>query len=393
MKLRTLVIGLATGAIAGYAAIRSIEALVVARNEPRALAHANGNASTYGRTRRTLAVSDVIRSTAAGLAFAYGPLGTTAARVVSPLPRWARPPAFAALASVAGAVAELPVSIAEGFRIEHRYGLSEQSLKSYTGDWAKSTAIEAVVTALLAALAATLVRRFPRSWPFVATAAAFPLYVLANVIVPVYILPLFNTFERLEGPLEVRLRALASRFGVGDAEILRMDMSRQTRKANAFVAGIARTHRIVLGDTLIDNFSPDEIEFVIAHELGHYVTRDTWRLIVAAEVATGLLLAAVALVDRSADEEETLRIARIAALLGAGTQILRPALAGFSRSREWAADRFALAATNDAQAGAAAFRRLRDQNLAEEDVPGWYEFFFGTHPSLGKRIAELETAS
>ena len=81
----------------------------------------------------------------------------------------------------------------------------------------------------------------------------------------------------MTGSLEERLRALATRFGVGDADILRMDMSRQTRKANAFVTGIGRTHRIVLGDTLIDGFEPSEIEFVVAHELGHYVSKDTWR--------------------------------------------------------------------------------------------------------------------
>ncbi len=393
MKLRTLVIGLATGAIAGYAAIRTVEALGVLGDDSQTPLSPNGNAAQYGRTRRAYAISDVVRSTAASLTFAYGPLGTLAARIVTPLPAWARPCAFAALASVAGSAAELPVSISEGFRIERRYGLSEQSLHSYVGDWAKSTAIEAVVTSLLATLAAALIRRFPRAWPFVTALAAFPLYVLANVIVPVYILPLFNTFEHLDGPLEVRLRALASRFGVGDAEILRMDMSRQTRKANAFVAGIGRTHRIVLGDTLIEHFEPEEVEFVIAHELGHYVSRDTWRLIFAAEVATAVLLGLVALAERSADRDETLRIARIAALLGAGMQILRPGLAAFSRSREWAADRFALGATKDAQAGASAFRRLRDQNLAEEEVPGWYEFFFGTHPSLGKRIDALEASA
>jgi STE24 endopeptidase len=285
---------------------------------------------------------------------------------------------------------EFPVSVAEGFRVEQRYGLSEQSLESYASDWAKSTTIEAVVSAILATLAAGIVRRFPRAWPLIGMIAALPLYVLANIIVPVYILPLFNTFEPLDGPLEVRLRALASRFGVGDAEILRMDMSRQTRKANAFVTGIGTTHRIVLGDTLIDNFSGDEVEFVIAHELGHYVTRDTWRLILAAEVATATLLIGAALFERSQNGDETLRVARIAALFGAGMQLVRPAIAGFSRSREWAADRFALKATMNAQAGASAFRRLRDQNLAEEEVPAWFEFFFGTHPSLGKRIAELE---
>ena len=389
MNFRTFLIGLTSGAVAGYAAIRAFEALDVVRNNNPA-AHASGGAEEYGRTRRTLAVSDVVRSTASGLAFAYGPLAKAVSHIVEPLPRIARPTAFAALATLGAAVVELPVSLAESYRIERRYGLSEQSLQSYLGDWMKSTMIEAAVTSILATLAAAVVRRFPRTWPLVATLAAFPLYVLANIIVPVYILPFFNKFERLDGPLEVRLRALASRFGVGDAEILRMDMSRQTKKANAFVAGIGKTHRIVLGDTLIDNFAPEEIEFVIAHELGHYVSRDTWRLIFAAEVATAVLLFAVARTEGAKDDVETLRVARIAALLGAGMQVLRPALAGFSRSREWAADRFALSATNDARAGASAFRRLRDQNLAEEEIPGWYEFFFGTHPSLGKRISALD---
>jgi len=72
------------------------------------------------------------------------------------------------------------------------------------------------------------------------------------------------------------------------------------------------------------------------------------------------------------------------------TQALRPLLFAFSRSREWAADRFALDATHDPAAGAAAFRRLRDQNLADEDPPAWYEFFFASHPSLRARIAALE---
>ncbi len=393
MKLRGFMIGLATGVLTGYAAIRTIEALGAVRDTAQAPVQPNGKAAQYGRARRAFAVSDVLRSTTSALAFAYGPVGMRTARIVAPLPGWARPAAFAAFASLTGAAAELPVSISEGFRIERRYGLSEQSLRSYVGDWAKSTAIEAIVTSLLATLAAALVGRFPRSWPFVTALAAFPLYVLANVIVPVYILPLFNTFERLDGPLEIRLRALASRFGVGDAEILRMDMSRQTRKANAFVAGVGQTHRIVLGDTLIDNFAPDEIEFVIAHELGHYVSRDTWRLIFVAELATAVLLALVARAERSTDRDDSLRIARIAALAGAGMHVLRPAMAAFSRSREWAADRFALAATSNPQAGASAFRRLRDQNLAEEDVPGWYEFFFGTHPSLGKRIVALDAST
>lgn len=277
----------------------------------------------------------------------------------------------------------------EDHEIERRYALTEQPRAAYIADAAKSAVLGAAVTGVLVTLAAILVRRAPRSWPILAALGALPLYVLANLIVPIYVLPLFNRFDALEGPMEVRLRALASRFGVGDAEILRMDMSRQTKKANAFVTGISSTHRIVLGDTLLEHFEPDEIEFVIAHELGHYVARDTWRLIGAAEAATTLVLVAAALLDSDTSVDISVRLTRIAAWLGAGFQFLRPALAAFSRSREWAADRFAVDATSNPHAGIAAFERLRDQNLAENDVPGWYEFMFGTHPSLGRRITAL----
>ena len=135
-------------------------------------------------------------------------------------------------------------------------------------EYAKSALIASGVTAFLATLLGAAVRRAPRRWPWLASLGTLPLFVAANVIVPLYVLPLFNAFEPVQGSLEERLRRLAARFGVGDAAILRMDMSRQTRKANAFVTGIGRTHRIVLGDTLIEAFPENETEFVVAHELG-----------------------------------------------------------------------------------------------------------------------------
>jgi STE24 endopeptidase len=175
-----------------------------------------------------------------------------------------------------------------------------------------------------------------------------------------------------------------------------MDMSRQTRKANAFVVGIGRTHRIVLGDTLIEAFPENETEFVVAHELGHYVNKDTWRTIALGEVlATALFLIANARAsapDREELRDRPLRIVRIYAIMLVATQAFRPLFLAFSRSREWAADRFALAATGDPAAGASAFRRLREQNLADEDPPAWYELIFSSHPSLRARVAALETS-
>jgi STE24 endopeptidase len=148
---------------------------------------------------------------------------------------------------------------------------------------------------------------------------------------------------------------------------------------------------------LIEAFPENETEFVVAHELGHYVNKDTWRLIGLGEVmALVLFLVSNAAVSKKEHEElrdRPLLIVRLNAAMVVATQVLRPLLFAFSRSREWAADRFAIAATGDAAGGAAAFRRLRDQNLADEDPPPWYELFFSSHPSLRARIATLEEGS
>jgi len=334
----------------------------------------------------------MLRSTLSTFAFAYGPLAPRIERTLDPIPRWAQPGVYFAALTLASSVLELPVTFVEDYAVERRYGLSEQSASAFLADWSKGTGISVVLAGALALLGGVAVRRFRATWPIVAALGMLPLFILATLIVPLYILPLFNRFEPLRGPLEARLRALAERFGVGDAEILRMDMSRQTKKANAFVAGLGSTHRIVLGDTLIDAFESDEIAFVVAHELGHYVTRDTWRMIALAEGVTAALLAAVGVGLQSDRSRDSVLLLRIAAWLGAGTMAIRPAINAYSRSREWAADRFALATTADPRSGAAAFRRLRDQNMAEEEPPAWYEFLFASHPSLGKRIGALESA-
>lgn len=389
--MRKFLVGLIAGASAGYVVARAFQAVELARRTPNGASH---DSAAYGRERRALAVAGTLRSTLATLAFAYGPLAPRIDRATESLPQWLRPGAFFASLALVSSIVELPVSFVEDYAIERRYGLSDQSAPAFLADWAKGIAISVVLAGGLGVLGGVAVRRFRRTWAIVAALGMLPLFVLANLIVPIYVLPLFNRFEPLAGPLEVRLRALAARFGVGDAEILRMDMSRQTKKANAFVAGIGSTHRIVLGDTLIDAFEPDEITFVVAHELGHYVSRDTWRMIALAEGVTAGLLALVARGLREDSSRENVFLLRIAAWLGAGMLAARPAVNAFSRSREWAADRFALETTNDPRSGAAAFRRLRDQNLAEEEPPTWYEWLFASHPSLGKRIAALEpTAS
>jgi STE24 endopeptidase len=383
-------IGVGAGVAAGYVVARTIEAVAEWREPapPR-----TKDAAAYARTRRALEVAEALRGIAGLFGFAYGPLGLAMDRATMGVPPWLRPALFVAPLSAASAALEFPAAFVQDYTLERRYGLSEQSRAAWTADYMKSSLISIGLSSLLASLFGIAVRHAPRAWPWIASVGAFPLFIFGSVVVPLWVLPLFNTFEPVTGSLEERLRALAGRFGVGNAEILRMDMSKQTRKANAFVTGIGRTHRIVLGDTLIEAFPENEIEFVVAHELGHYVSKDTWRTIALGEaLATLLFFIAQAVTSKSERDElrrHALLIARYYAVMQLATQVLRPLLFAFSRSREWAADRFALETTRDAASGAAAFRRLRDQNLADEDPPGWYEFFFSSHPSLKNRIAAL----
>lgn len=391
--LQKLLLGLGAGVSAGYLAVRTWEAVREWNDPPPPL---EKDALAYARTRRRLQVAETLRGIAGAVSFAYGPLGEALDDATLDAPAWLRPVLLIGPAALASTALDLPVSFVQEYALERRYGLSEQSRGSWLTDYVKGATLSTGLTVFVASLFGIAVRHAPRWWPAIAGAGVFPLFVLGNLIVPLYVMPLFNEFSPVTGSLEARLRALASRCGVGNAEILRMNMSKQTRKANAFVTGIGQTHRIVLGDTLIEHFPENEIEFIVAHELGHYVSKDTWRLIFAGEALSALLFV-IAQRSTSESEREALRkrallLARFYAVMMLATQLLRPLLFGFSRSREWAADRFALETTRDASTGASAFRRLRDQNLADDDPPGWYEVLFSTHPSLKKRIAALERA-
>ncbi len=331
----------------------------------------------------------------AGIATTAFVLADPLDRALRPLPRPLRAPAFALLALALDSLQDLGTNYIEGYVRERCYGTSEQSARGWLADQAKGLAVGAVVTALLVELADAVVVRAPRRWPAIAIAATPPLLAFATIVAPTFVMPLFNTYEPVTGELERRIRELAGRFGAGKASILRFDMSRQTKKANAFVTGVLGTERIVLGDTLVAAFSPDETLFVVAHELGHYVRRDPW---LGIALGTGMLavtvLAADALLRRTTRRglDSAAQGARLAFFATLVQLALVPLGNAASRAMERRADGFALGATNDPDAGIRAFRRLGEQNLADPEPPRWAELLFGSHPSLGSRIRDLERA-
>jgi STE24 endopeptidase len=390
--VRKAAIGGGAGIALGYAAVRTVQALRDRRTPAVTLKHPD--ALEYARARRALMLAGIARGVASSAAIAFAaadPLDRSLLR----LPRPLRAPAFALIVLGIESVRDLGVSYVEDHLMERVYGMTQQSARAWLIDQAKGAAIGAVVVVILTALADAAIMRAPRRWPLIAIVATPVLLAIATVVAPTFILPLFNTYEPVTGELERRIRELAARYDVGNAAILRFDMSRQTAKANAFVTGVLGTERIVLADTLINAFEPDETLFVVAHELGHYVRRDPWLAIAMATGAIAVtLLAANTMLTRTTGGGVTSAAqgARLAFYAGLLQLALGPIANGVSRAMESRADRFATAATQDPTAGVRAFQRLGEQNLADFDPPRWSELLFASHPSLASRIRALHTA-
>jgi STE24 endopeptidase len=258
-------------------------------------------------------------------------------------------------------------------------------------------------TPLLTA-AYAVIRRRPRDRWLVLAGATVPLAVILSNLAPVVLMPLFNRFTLLrDEELSERVRGLSQRGGVVVSDVYEMDMSRQSEKPNALFTGLGNTKRIVLGDTLLERFADDEIESVVAHELGHQVHGDIWRLIgfgAGVGFATTWLLARVSPValrrtskhtgvDELGDEAS---LPLGALLMTAFGVVLMPIQAAFSRALERRADRFAVEVTRDGAAYARAMERLAAQSLADPDPPKAVVFMLYSHPPIADRIRDARDA-
>jgi len=268
-------------------------------------------------------------------------------------------------------------------------GLSTQDWGPWLGDVAKAAGIGAVFAAAGAAIAVALWRRLGDRWWIPASAvvvAASAVFVYAS---PLVIEPLFNRFDELpEGKLRTDVLELADRAGVDVGEVYRVDASRRTTGANAYVAGLGHTKRVVLYDNLIDDFTPAEVRSVVAHELAHVKHDDVPRglFFLALIAPPGMLLVQriaerLAPGARGADLVPALALAL--ALVSFAGQI---AGSYVSRAVEARADAFALRLTDDADAFISLERRLALQNVSEPDPPALLHSLFGSHPTTLERI-------
>jgi STE24 endopeptidase len=363
--------------------------------------HERRRVERYARTKEWLAAADMAYGAALlALALFTGWSAVLRSAVERITPRF-YPAAFGAAGAVAVSVLSLPLHFYGGLIVERRYGLSNQSVGGWIGDWLKGLAISTVLGAPLVQAAYAVITRWPRRWWAVLASLLVPLSVLMAHLGPVLILPLFNRFRPLgDKDLEERIKSLSSREGVSVSRVLQMDMSKQTRKANAFFTGLGNTRRIVLGDTLLAEFTPDEVEVVVAHELGHQVHRDIWKLIalqlpvsLGSFYAMGRLappvLAKIGPRARLRGEQGIADPAAlpVLALIGTGYSLAATPLinALVRRTVEHPADEYALRLTRNPSAFIGAMEKLGRMNLADPDPPRLVKWLFHNHPTLNER--------
>jgi len=291
-------------------------------------------------------------------------------------------------------IATFSIKLYKGFILEHRFDLSNQNIFAWIKDELKKAAISMVLFIVFVEFLYLLLHIAPKAWWLYLSLGWLLLTILFAKLFPVLIMPLFFKFEDLkDDDLKKRLMGLAKRFGITVLDVYKMGLSAKTKKANAALTGMGNTRRIILGDTLIQAYSKDEIEVVLAHELAHYKLIHIWKLVLfgAVSMLTSLfltdrifhMLAARGIVGPVSD---IAYLPSILALLSFFGILLSPLQNSYSRSLERAADMLALKMTGLSDAFISCMTKLSRQNLSDPSPGRFIEIILYDHPPISKRI-------
>lgn len=291
-----------------------------------------------------------------------------------------------------------PLSFYAGHVLEHRFGLSRLAFRGWLARYAKRNALTLGLGLVLFVLLYELIWLVGDWWWLAAAGGFFLVSVVLGQLMPVVILPLFYKVERLDNPeLAERMARLAEGTGLSIQGVYRLGLSAETAKANAMLAGLGRTRRVLMGDTLLDQFTPDEIEVIFAHEIGHHVFGHIRKMIV-----TGVLYSVLGFwvcnrvmlawaegqygpLDVRAMPTSTLPLLML--VLTTFALVLEPVQNAISRGYERQCDRYALERTGLRAAYISAFRKLARLNKDDPDPHPLEVFLFHSHPPISERVA------
>ena len=286
-----------------------------------------------------------------------------------------------------------------GFRLEHRFHLSNQKLGSWIWDETKGFMVGAILASIVVELLYFIIRETPQYWWLIGWASFLALFVLLAQLAPVVLFPIFYKFEPLQNEeLKARLVTLSQRAGTRVRGVYKWNLSEKSKKANAALTGLGNTRRIILADTLLDHYSPEEIEAVLAHELGHHVHKHIPKSIV---LQVGISLIGFWVVAQglayAVDHDMFLSVHDFASLplLVLMTTVmsfaLMPVMNAYSRQKEREADRYCFKSITKIAPFISSMNKLADQNLSEREPSRLVEVWFHSHPPVSKRIAAAET--
>ena len=314
--------------------------------------------------------------------------------------RYGRILIFFTLYSLVTFVLLFPLAWYQDFVLEQRFGFATQSFMGWFADQVKALLFQIVVIGVLPvlALAWRAVEASPRRWWLWLAAGTLPVAVVSVLLQPLVFDPLFNKFTTLhDEALRQDILALGARADIPARNVYEVDMSTRTKKINAYVSGFGASQRIVLWDTTLKSMSRDEILFVMAHEMGHYVLAHIWKGLAAVAILAFVAFGLVAWLTNTAlarfgarwgvhEVSDLAALPLLLAMLALVGWGLAPLTNAMSRGIEHEADVFALEATHDTDAGARAFLKLAAANKSDPEPAGWVKFMLFTHPPLGERI-------
>ena len=306
------------------------------------------------------------------------------------------------LLAIVNAVVDLPFAWHRQFAIEARHGFNRMTPALFFADMGKAALLLALLGIPLAWAALELMASAGTNWWLWVWALWSAFNLLLLWLYPAFIAPLFNTFKPLDNAnLAARIEALLSRCGFRAGGLFVMDGSKRSSHGNAYFTGVGNKRRIVFFDTLLEKLSPDQIEAVLAHELGHFHHRHVLKRVVLAILGAGLVLAAMAALRESPWFFAGLGISHVSdavALVAFSLFFplllfpLQPILNGLSRRDEFEADRYAVNRTSAARLQSALIQLYRD-NAATLDPDRYHSSFFDSHPPAMERIARIRAAA
>lgn len=301
---------------------------------------------------------------------------------------------FVIIIGITGSIIFFPISFYSGYILEHKYKLSNQNLYKYFLEKAKGLLVSALLGIPILLLFFLVLREYETNWWLPFAVLMFFISVVLSQIFPVFIFPIFYKVKPIENEsLKSKISKIAQDAGLKVENVYSFDMSKNTKKANAAFTGLGRTKRIILGDTLLDNFSEEQIETVMAHEVGHYKHKHITKNIIIGTLSSFLTLFIIAkLYEYSLNWYSFEAVTQISALplltlwsmlIGLITTPLGNIL---SRKFEYQADRYAVSATRKPHSFISTIEKLTEQNLGDREPHPLVEWFFYSHPSIKNRI-------